>query len=89
MLANIFSIIILLGIYTTSVPLLWSVIARFAEEKTRRFKVLAILLGTVGSIIGLLLKFDSLVNIVYVLNGYIRLVLLIIIVVRSIQWKRI
>ena len=89
MLANVFSIIILLGIYTTSVPLLWSVIARFAKEKTMKFYVLAVVLGTLGTIIGLLLKFADLVNTVYVLNGYVGLILLFIMILRSIQWKRI
>lgn len=89
MLANVFSIIILLGIYTTSVPLLWSVIARFAKEKTIKFNVLTILLGVIGAIIGLLLKFSDLVNTVYVLNGYVGLVLLFIMIARSIQWKKI
>ncbi|WP_304205956.1 YkvI family membrane protein [Peptostreptococcus russellii] len=89
MLANVFSIIILLGIYTTSVPLLWSVIARFAKEKTTKFKVLAVVLGVAGAVIGLILKFDSLVNVVYVLNGYVGLGLLVIMIIRSIQWKRI
>lgn len=89
MLANIFSVIILLGIYTTSVPLLWSVIARFAKEKTMKFNVLAIILGVLGSVIGLLLKFSDLVNTVYVLNGYVGLILLFIMIIRSIQWKRI
>lgn len=89
MLANVFSVIILLGIYTTSVPLLWSVVARFAKEKTLKFRLLTVLFGIVGSIMGLILKFDVLVNIIYVLNGYIGLILLLIMIIRSIQWKRI
>lgn len=88
MLANLFSVIILLGIYTTSVPLLWSVVARFAEEKTLKFKLLAIVLAVLGAVIGLLLKFDTLVNYVYVINGYVGLILLFIMIARSIQWKK-
>lgn len=89
MLANVFSVIILLGIYTTSVPLLWSVVARFSEEKTTKFKVLSVVLGIIGMVIGLLLKFSTLVNYVYVLNGYVGMILLIIMIFRSIQWKKI
>lgn len=89
LLATIFSIIIFLGIYTTAVPLLWSVVARFAEEKTPRFTLLSIILGIVGGIIGVALQFDVLVNYVYVINGYVGMILLGIMIVRSIQWKRI
>lgn len=88
-LANLFSVIIILGIYTTAVPLLWSVVARFSKEKTPRFRILTLILGVVGAFIGLVLRFDVLVNYVYVLNGYVGMVLLIIMVIRSIQWKKI
>lgn len=89
MLANVFSVIILLGIYTTSVPLLWSVIARFAKEKTPKFKILTIAMGIVGTFMGLILKFDVLVNYVYVLNGYVGLILLFIMIAKSIKNKKI
>lgn len=88
-LATVFSIIIFLGIYTTSVPLLWTVVARFAKEKTPRFRLLTIVLGIAGGIIGVLLDFDVLVNYVYVLNGYVGMLLLAIMIFRSFQWKRI
>lgn len=89
LLANVFSIIIFAGIYTTAVPLLWTVVARFSKEKTPRFRMLSLILGVVGGIIGVLLQFDVLVNYVYVLNGYVGLLLLAIMIVRSVQWKRI
>lgn len=82
-LANVFSIIILLGIYTTAVVLLWSVVARFSKEKTRRFKFLTLVFGLLGGFIGLILKFDILVNYVYVLNGYVGLILLFVMIVRK------
>lgn len=89
LLANVFSLIIFAGIYTTSVPLLWSVVARFAKEKTNRFRMLTLVLGVVGGIIGVALDFDVLVNYVYVINGYVGMFLLGIMIFRSIQWKRI
>lgn len=88
-LANIFSIIIFLGIYTTAVPLLWSVVARFSKEKTNKFRILTLVLAVIGGIIGISLQFDVLVNYIYVLNGYVGLLLLFIMIFRSIQWKRI
>ena len=88
-LATVFSIFIFAGIYTTAVPLLWSVIARFAKEKTPRFRMLTVVLGVIGGVIGILLRFDTLVNYVYVINGYVGMLLLVIMIGRSIQWKRI
>lgn len=89
LLANLFSVIIILGIYTTAVPLLWSVVARFSKEKTPKFRMLTLVLGVIGAFIGLVLRFDVLVNYVYVLNGYVGIILLIIMIVRSVQWKKI
>lgn len=87
MLANIFSVIIILGIYTTAVPLLWTVIARFFEENTIKFRIATFIIGIIGMVIGLLLKFDILVKYVYVLNGYLGIMLLFIMVIRAIMKK--
>ena len=84
-LGTLFSIIVFLGIYTTSVPLLWNVVARFTEEKTTQYRLLTIALGSVGAFIGLAMDFSQLVNIVYVINGYIGAVLMVIIIVRAIM----
>lgn len=89
MLATVFSLIIFAGIYTTAVPLLWTVVARFAKEGSSKFRILTIALGVIGTFIGLNMPFADLVNIIYVLNGYVGMILLVIMIVRSIQWKRI
>lgn len=77
-LATLFSIIIVAGIYTTAVPLLWSVSARFTIEKSKNFKLLTIALAIIGLFVGIKLPFDKLVNIVYVINGYVGILLLFI-----------
>lgn len=76
-IAIIFSLLVVLGIYTTSVPLLWTVCIRIADEKSRRFKILTVVLALMGTIIGLKVSFDRLVNIVYVINGYVGILLLV------------
>ena len=88
-LATAFSLIIFAGIYTTAVPLLWTVVARFSKEATVKFRGLAVVLGLVGGVVGVLMRFDTLVNYVYVLNGYVGMLLLAIMIGRSIQWRRI
>lgn len=82
-LGTVFAIIIMAGIYTTSVPLLYNVSGRITDEGTKKFKLITIILAVVGVIIGLYLPFDKLVNVIYGINGYVGAVLLIVMVVRS------
>jgi len=84
-LATVFSLIIVTGIYTTAVPLLWSVSSRFTEDKSTRFKVLTIVMAIIGFLIALGLPFSLFVNIVYVVNGYVGILLLILMVIKSIK----
>lgn len=86
-LASIFSIIIVAGIYTTAVPLLWSVSARFTEDKSSKFRVLTVILASVGFVVGIWLPFDQLVNIVYVINGYVGLILLVFMFAKTMKNK--
>ncbi|WP_210603998.1 YkvI family membrane protein [Brevibacterium oceani] len=79
------SVMILAGIYTTAIPLLWTVSARFFDDKTKKFKYLTISLAAVGTIIGLVLPFSQMVNIVYVINGYVGIVLLALMIMRTIR----
>jgi uncharacterized membrane protein YkvI len=84
-LAVVFSFIVVAGIYTTSVPLLWTVVARFAEEKTSRFRLLTVVFAVIGVFIGLRVPFDRLVNIIYVINGYVGIILLGFMIVKRIR----
>jgi len=83
LLASVFSIIIVAGIYTTAVPLLWSVSARFTEDKSKKFRVLTIILACIGFVVGIWLPFDKLVNVVYVINGYVGLILLFFMFIKT------
>ena len=82
-LASVFAVIIIAGIYTTAVPLLWNVSSRFTKDGSKNFRILTVVLALVGAFIGLALPFAKLVNIVYVINGYVGAVLLFIMFGRS------
>ncbi len=82
---TIFSIIIMAGIFTTSVPLLWQVSARWTKEKTKPFYITTAILAAAGCFIGLALPFSGLVNIIYGINGYVGIILLVFIIGRNIQ----
>ncbi|MEF9945551.1 MAG: hypothetical protein RR869_07020 [Lachnospiraceae bacterium] len=82
--AAIFSIVILLGIYTTAVPLLWTASSRFTKENSTSFKVLTVILALAGFVISLTIPFAKLVNIIYVLNGYVGVLLIIFMVIKNV-----
>lgn len=74
----IFSVIIICGIYTTTVPMLWAVTRQFAEEKTTKFYVVALVLTVVGFILGMT-DFKVLVGTVYPFSGYMGLILFVVV----------
>lgn len=83
--AVLFSLTVVAGIYTTAVPLLWSVSSRIADEKSSKFKIITIVLAIIGTVIGLKVPFDRLVNVIYVINGYVGIVLLVLMVIKSVK----
>lgn len=87
--AILFSLTVVAGIYTTAVPLLWTVCSRVYDEKTSKFKIITIFLAIIGTIIGLKVPFDRLVNIIYVINGYVGILLLVLMIIKSIKVKKI
>ena len=88
MFASVFSVIVLAGIYTTAVPLLWQASARFTDGKSTGFKALTVVLTLIGVVVGLNVPFDTLVNVIYVINGYVGFVLLLFMVAHTIKRKR-
>lgn len=84
-IAIIFSVTVIAGIFTTSVPLLWTVSSRIADEKSSKFKLITLILAVIGTFIGLKVPFDRLVNIIYVINGYVGILLLILMIIKSIR----
>ena len=87
LLATGFSLIIFAGIYTTAVPLLWTVVARFTKEKSSNFVILTVVLAAIGTFIGLRVPFSTMVNIVYVINGYVGVLLLVLMLVKTLAGK--
>lgn len=78
------SVMILAGIYTTAVPLLWTVSSRFYADRTPGFKYLTVILAVAGTVIGLLLPFSQMVNLVYVVNGYVGILLLVLMLAKTV-----
>ena len=74
--------------YTTAVPLLWTVAVRVADEKSRRFIILVVVLALIGTFVGLKIPFHRLINIIYVINGYVGIILLALMIVKDVRNMR-
>jgi uncharacterized membrane protein YkvI len=85
--ASIFSVVVFAAIYTTSVPLLWTAVSRFAEEKSKKFYIITMILGVLGYLVAMKIPFNRLLNLVYVVNGYAGIVLLGFIIVKNIRLR--
>lgn len=83
--ATLFSVIIVLGVYSAAVPLLWTVVSRLAVHGTMRYRVLTFVLAAIGVAIAIDIPFSKLVNIVYVLNGYVGIFLLLLMIVKKLR----
>lgn len=86
-IATFFSVIIMGGIFTTAVPLLWQVSSRFTKEGSKPFKITTVACAVGGTAAALLLPFNKLVNVVYVLNGYVGILLLLFIIGNELRRK--
>lgn len=87
-LAVIFSVIVFVKIYAAAGPLLWQPVKRFApDEKSSRYRVVLIVMGVVGIFFGLVVPFAKLVNIVYVLSGYVGFILFFMMVITDIRTR--
>jgi len=75
-LATGFSIVIVLGIFTTAVPLLWIVLVKFVPDNSRPYRRLAMVLSLVGSAGAFWLPFDRLLNLIYPTIGYSGVILI-------------
>lgn len=80
----IFTFILLEEIFSTSAPMLWTVVDTVAPKKaTKKTKNLLIVLVSVVTLIGAQLPFGTLVNLVYPFTGYFGIALIILVMVRE------
>jgi len=85
-LAIIYTIIVVTEIYTTAGPLLWTPVKRFApDEKSSRYRMLLLVLGVIGIFVGLKVSFARLINIIYVINGYVGFMMLFLMIITDVR----
>lgn len=92
MLAVSYSVIILMGIYSTAAPMLWTVCDKiFSKDivsKAMNYKVLAAILTAFAVVGGSFLPFGQLVGILYPITGYVGIILFLAIAFRQIIGKK-
>ncbi|WDV46474.1 hypothetical protein PV797_01960 [Clostridiaceae bacterium M8S5] len=71
-----FSIILVLGMFSTSTAMMWSICSKFANEGTKKYKIIATALLIVAFAAGSL-PFEKLISIVYPITGYMGLILIV------------
>lgn len=71
----IFSAVLICGIYTTAVPMLWSTVNLFSEDGTKKARILCVVFTVVAFCCGLL-PFQTLVNAIYPFSGYVGVILI-------------
>ncbi|MFP5527858.1 hypothetical protein ACLGL1_05185 [Peptococcus simiae] len=86
LMAKAFSVILMLGIYTTAAPLLWQTVNRFVADKHPRFKITTVAITVIGFICGLL-PFDRLIGIIYPFTGYIGIIVFVLMVIKVVRIK--
>lgn len=81
LIGNIFSIILIGGIYTTAAPLLWSVCSSCYVEKTKEFNIMAVICTILG-IFGGMLPFSYLVSFMYPISGSIGVLIILSLIIK-------
>jgi len=85
---SIFALVIFMGIYTTVTPLIWTVCRRFFEERTKNFNLLSISLTLICLLVGNLLPFGQLINLIYPSIGYVGLILIICLILKDLNFQK-
>ncbi len=73
----IFSIMLILAIYTTAVPMMYTACNRVSEdEKSNKYRAAAVVTAIVG-FFGGQLSFSTMVSIIYPISGYVGIIIFI------------
>lgn len=86
-LGVVYAVVLALAIFTTAVPLMWSVVARVTKEKTLKFAIICVIIAVLG-FFGSYLPFEMLVNIITPAVGYVGLIGWLFIIWRDIKLIR-
>lgn len=81
-LALPFSIIILLGVFTTITGCLWAIGRRFAEDRTKKQAIIVVSVAVPGVSVASFISLSKLVNFIYPLTGAAGIVIFVGIIIK-------
>jgi uncharacterized membrane protein YkvI len=86
-LGTIFSILIVVAIYSAVSSLLLMTVRKFAVDKTRKFNIIAAVLTAIGILFGGIIPFNKLVNVLYPIAGYSAIVFIGLMIYKELKMK--
>lgn len=79
--------VIILGIYSSAVPGMFTFVSTFAKEKTKRYYIIAIATGIFVTIVTMLIPFDALTNLLFSVYGALGLPFIFLIAFQQIRGR--
>jgi uncharacterized membrane protein YkvI len=80
-----FAIILVLGIFTTITGYLWLVSGRFAEDKSKKSRIITAALTVAGVFGGAFIPFNQIINILYPVSGLLGCIFVVFILVKDVK----
>lgn len=87
-LGLIFTVLIVLCIYSAVASFLMMTVRKFATDRTKKFNLIAIALAAIGIVFGEVLPFDKLVNILFPIAGYSAIVFACFMVYKEVACRK-
>ena len=86
-LGAVFSVLIIFCIYSTATSYFWGAVRKFAEDRTKKFYIIATTLTVIGMFFGQVIPFDVMINTLYPISGYVGILLLICMIAKELKGK--
>lgn len=87
-LGAVFSVLIIVAIYSAVSSLLVMTVRKFAVDKSKKFNAIAIILTIIGMSLGGIIPFEKLVNILYPFAGYSAIAFIVFMLYKEIRIRK-
>lgn len=84
---HVYGILTFLAIYSTACPLLWTASSTISNEGSPKYRIITISLAVIGFAVAMFTPYNILINYIYVLNGYLGFLFLLIMMVRLVMFR--
>lgn len=84
-LSHIYLVILVLGIFTTLTGYTWLITDRFAEEGTKKSRIICVAAVLIGILAGGILTFNAIINLLFPIAGLVGMILTLLIIIRKLR----